>query len=219
MDAYLHILAGTVLFAGLERPALKTVLSCLQARICRYEKGAYICRQGEALSGPMALVEGKLHIQRDDHWGNRSILSSICVGDMLGESYIGPDCGAFLLDVVAVEDSTIIHFDTGRIFSLCSKACGCHQQIIQNLCSALAEKNRTLVRKMGHMAHRSLRGKLVSYLSEEADRKGSTSFDIPFNRQQLADYLSVDRSALSNELSKMRAEGMLTFKKNHFTLL
>ena len=91
--------------------------------------------------------------------------------------------------------------------------------VVQNLFFAISEKNRQLVQKLDHMGKRTTREKLISYLSEEADKQGGRSFVIPFNRQQLADYLSVDRSAMSNELSKMRDEGLIQFEKNHFTLL
>ena len=167
----------------------------------------------------MVLVEGSLHVQRDDYWGNRSILNQISVGEMFGEAYVSPDSGPLLNDVVAVQDSTVILFDVRRILTVCSSACRFHAMTVQNLFFAISEKNRQLVQKLGHMGKRSTREKLISYLSEEAGRHNSSTFTIPFNRQQLADFLSVDRSAMSTELSKMRDDGLLLFEKNRFTLL
>ena len=165
------------------------------------------------------LVSGELHIQRDDYWGNRAIVNRIAVGEMFGEAYIAPESGALLNDVVAVEDSAVIFFDVRRIITVCSSACRFHSMVVQNLFFAISQKNKTLVQKLGHISKRTTREKLISYLSEEAKRQNSASFTIPFNRQQLADFLSVDRSAMSNELCKMRDEGLLEFEKNQFKLL
>ena len=117
------------------------------------------------------------------------------------------------------ENSAVFFFEVKRVITTCSSACRFHSMVVQNLFFAISEKNRSLVQKLGHMSRRSTRDKLISYLSEEVKKQNSTSITIPFNRQQLADYLSVDRSAMSNELCKMRDEGMLEFEKNRFKLL
>ncbi len=219
MKKYIPILKRTQMFAGVCDQEVMAMLSCLGARLNTYKKGEYVLRQGEHLSDITVLVEGNLHIQKDDYWGNRSILGQIAVGEMFGEAYVAPDSGALLNDVVALEDSVVIFFDVKRILTTCSTACRFHAMVVQNLFFAISEKNRKLVQKLGHMSKRSTREKLISYLSEEAKRYNSSSFTIPFNRQQLADFLSVDRSAMSNELCKMRDEGLLVFDKNQFRLL
>ena len=219
MKKYIPILKRTQMFAGVGEDQMSAMLSCLGARLNTYKKGAYVFRQGEHLRDIVVLVEGNLHIQEDDYWGNRSILAHIGVGEMFGEAYVAPSSGPMLNDVVAVEDSAVIFFDVTRIITTCSSACRFHAQVVQNVFFAISEKNRKLVQKLGHMSKRSTREKLISYLSEEAKRQNSLSFSIPFNRQQLADFLSVDRSAMSNELCKMRDEGLLEFEKNAFRLL
>ena len=218
MKEYISILKRTRLFAGVGDSEIELLLSCLSARLCTYKKGEYVLRQGEHLSDIIVLVDGNLHIQKDDYWGNRSILGQISVGEMFGEAYVTPESGAVLNDVVALEDSVVVYFDVKKIITTCSSACRFHATVVQNMFFAISEKNRKLVQKLGHMSKRSTREKLISYLSEEAKRKNSSSFTIPFNRQQLADFLSVDRSAMSNELCKMRDEGLLEFQKNKFTL-
>ncbi|MEE1313183.1 MAG: Crp/Fnr family transcriptional regulator [Lachnospiraceae bacterium] len=219
MKKYIPVLKRTQLFAGVGEDDIAAMLSCLQAKFYTYKKGEYVFRQGEHLNNITVLVEGNLHIQRDDYWGNRSIIHSIGIGEMFGEAYVAPDSGAILNDVVAVRDSAVIFFDVARILMVCSSTCKFHSTVVQNLFFAISEKNRKLVQKLAHMEKRSIRKKLISYLSEEAKRQNSGSFTIPFNRQQLADFLSVDRSAMSNELCKMRDEGLLIFEKNKFTLL
>ena len=207
------------MFAGIVDNEIISMLSCLGARLGTYKKGEYVLRQGEQLSDIVVLVEGKLHIQKDDYWGNRSILSQISVGEMFGEAYAAPESGALLNDVVAIEDSVLIFFDVKRVITTCSSACRFHAMVVQNMFFAISEKNRKLVQKIGHMSGRTTRAKLISYLSEQAKKHNSAIFTIPFNRQQLADFLSVDRSAMSNELCKMRDEGLLEFDRNCFKLL
>lgn len=219
MKNYIPVLKRTKLFAGVAEEEIGAMLSCLDARLHEYKKGEYVLRQGEHMSFITILVDGELHIQRDDYWGNRAIIIPIAVGEMFGEAYIAPESGALLNDVVAVEDSAVIFFDVRRIITVCSSACRFHSMVVQNLFFAISEKNRKLVQKLGHVSKRSTREKLISYLSEESKRQNSARFTIPFNRQQLADFLSVDRSAMSNELCKMRDEGLLRFEKNSFTLL
>ena len=219
MKKYIPVLKRTKLFSGVGEEDIASLLSCLGARKKEYKKGEYILREGEHISDIFILVEGKIHIQKDDYWGNRSILSVISVGEMFGEGYAAPESGALLNDVVAVEDSSVIFFDVKRILTTCSSACRFHNMIVQNMFFAISDKNRRLVQKLGHMSGRTTRAKLISYLSEEAKRQVSSSFTVPFNRQQLADYLCVDRSAMSNELCKMRDEGMIRFGKSRFELL
>ena len=218
MKEFVPVLKRTKLFSGVGDDDISTMLSCLEARLLTYKKGEYVLRQGEHLSDILVLAEGRLHIQRDDYWGNRSILGHIGVGEIFGEAYVAPESGTLLNDVIAVEGSSVFFFDVKRVISTCSSACRFHTMVVQNLFFAISEKNRGLVQKLDYMSRRTTREKLLSYLSEEAKKQNSASITLPFNRQQLADYLSVDRSAMSNELCKMRDEGLLEFEKNRFRL-
>ena len=219
MKKYIDVLKRTKLFSGVGENDIEAMLTCLGATLGVYKKGEYVLRAGEHLSKIMVPVKGSLLIQNDDYWGNRSIISHVSAGEMFGEAYASPDSGAILNDVVAVEDSDVIFFDIHRIIAVCPSACRFHSMTVKNLFFAISEKNRKLMAKIGYISNRTTRNKLLAYFSDEAKRHNSASFDIPFNRQQLADFLSVDRSAMSNELSKMRDEGLLEFNKNHFTLL
>lgn len=218
MEIFIPILKRTKLFAGVGDEDIGSMLSCLGARLCTYKKGEYVLRQGERLSDILVLAEGSLHIQKDDYWGNRSILGHIGVGEIFGEAYTAPENGTLLNDVIAVESSAVFFFDVKRVITTCSSACRFHSMVVQNLFFAISEKNRSLVQKLDYLSRRSTREKLISYLSEEAKKQNSAYITIPFNRQQLADYLSVDRSAMSNELCKMRDDGLLEFEKNRFKL-
>ena len=219
MKKYIEILKRTQLFSGVGENEISAMLNCLQARLLTFKKGDYIFREGEHIDNITVLVEGKLLVQHDDFWGNRNIVNVIRIGEMFGEAYVAPESGALLNDVIAEEESAVIFFDIKRILTVCSTACRFHSMVVQNLFFSISEKNRKLVQKIGHMSKRSTRSKLLSYLSEEAKRHNNSQFTIPFSRQQLADFLCVDRSAMSNELCKMRDEGLLQFDKNEFTLL
>lgn len=219
MKKYIPILKKTQLFSGASDEDIEAMLGCLQAKLCTYEKGEYVLREGERVERLMMLVKGELHIQRDDYWGNRSIISMVGVGEMFGEAYAAPESGPLMNDVLAVEDSAVIFLDIGKLLTVCPNGCKFHAMAVKNLFFAISEKNRKLVRKLGYMSQRTTREKLIAYLSEEAKRHNSGSFSIPFNRQQLADFLSVDRSAMSNELCRLRNEGLIEFEKNRFKLL
>ena len=208
----------TKLFAGVEDEEITLMLSCLGARSHSYRKGQYVLRPGEQLSAILILVNGCLHIQKDDYWGNRSILGHIGVGEIFGEAYTAPESGTLLNDVIAVESSAVFFFDVKRVITTCSSACRFHSMVVQNLFFAISEKNRSLVQKLDYLSRRSTREKLISYLSEEAKKQNSAYITIPFNRQQLADYLNLERTALSKELGRMQKEGLIWTRKSHFVV-
>ena len=219
MKEFISILKRSWLFAGVTEDEIGTMLSCLEAKKRIYKKGEYVFRQGERIDQIAVLVKGELYVQQDDYWGNRSILHNVGVGELFGEGYLAPESSISLTDAIAAQDSTVVFFNVRRVITTCSNACRFHAAVVQNLFFSISEKNRQLVQKLSHMSRRTTREKLISYLSTESKRHGSASFTIPYNRQQLADFLSVDRSAMSNELGKLRDEGLLIFEKNHFQLL
>lgn len=219
MKKYSDVLKRNQLFFGVSEDNIEAMLNCLSATYKDFKKGEYIFRQGEYIDNIFVLLSGCVHIQSDDYWGNRSIVSEVSEGEMFGESYAVHGSSAVLNDAVATTDSTVAFLNVNRLVSVCSNACTFHSTVIKNLLFALTSKNRNLMQKLTYISKRTTKEKLISYLSNQAKLAGSNNFSIPFNRQQLADFLSVDRSAMSNELSKMRNEGLLTFNKNTFTLL
>ncbi|MBQ1224256.1 MAG: Crp/Fnr family transcriptional regulator [Oscillospiraceae bacterium] len=218
MEKYIPILKNTRLFSGIEADEAAKMLGCLQARVGHFKRGEYVFHRGEKPKAVCVLLSGELHLQHDDYWGNRNITGRVGVGEIFGESYAAPSDDVVMSDVIAVRDSEVIFFDVLRMLTVCSSACRFHTAVVQNLFFSVSEKNRGLEKKIDHLSRRTTREKLISYLSEEAKRNRRSSFEIPFNRQQLADYLSVDRSAMSAELSKMRDEGLISFEKNRFEL-
>ncbi|MCD8223222.1 MAG: Crp/Fnr family transcriptional regulator [Clostridiales bacterium] len=219
MKKYIPVLKCTSLFQGVSEEEILSMLDCLGAALKSYQRGEMVIRQGDYLSDIMVLVEGKLHIQRDDYWGNSNLINIVEVGEIFGEAYAAPDSGAIVNNVIAAADSSVIFLDAKKVVTTCPSACKFHSLVVQNLFYAISQKNRKLMQKLGYLSNRTTREKLMSYLSEESGRQNSVTFTIPFNRQELADFLSVDRSAMSRELCKMRDEGLIRFERSRFTLI
>lgn len=214
----LSILKKCRLFSGMQSEEIQTMLECLGRRQGRFQRGQEIFG-GDAAPREMGLVlSGSVYIQQEDFWGNRNILTAVLPGEVFGESYACFPDVPMAVRAVAAEESTILFLNVERILHTCPTACRFHTRLIQNLLETLAGRNLRMQEKLLHLSGRSIRGKLLSYLSAEAARQGSDSFTIPYDRQQLADYLSVDRSALSAELSRMQKDGILTFKRSTFKL-
>ena len=219
MEKYIDILKDSRLFAGVKKDDICAMMSCMSARISSYKKGEYIFRQGDILNDLFIVLEGSIHIQSDDYWGNRSILNEVTKSEIFGEAYAVHNYSPTLNDAVASSDCIIAVFSLKKMMTVCSNMCRFHSLVIENLVDILATNNLSLVQKLTHITKRSTREKLISYLSLQSKLNHSNSFSIPFNRQQLADFLSIDRSAMSNELCKMRDEGLIEFHKSNFTLL
>lgn len=209
----------SLLFRGLSRQECLSMLSCLDPVVKTYEKGEYILSGGEAIHAACLTMEGNVHLTREDAWGNRHLIGFAGKGELFGESYACLPQIPLTVNAVAAEPCKIAFLDIGRVFHTCSRSCIIHQKLIENFLSVLAGKNLTLMEKIDHISQKTTREKVMAYLSLEAMKQQSNSFAIPFNRQQLADYLCVERSALSAELGKMQREGLIWFQKNRFRIL
>ena len=215
-----HIfLSKTILFQGIEPEEVKGMLSCLGAEVRSYQRGSVIYHMGDHISSMGIVLSGSVSIENDDVWGNKSILDKAGPGQVFAETYACVPDEPLMISIVALETTEILFLDMERVMHTCSNACSFHGKLIRNLLSVSLQKNLNLSRRIFHTSSKSIRGRLLSYLSFQATQHGSRSFTIPFRRQQLADYLSVDRSAMSNELSKMQKDGLLQVERNHFTLI
>lgn len=214
-----EIVGKSPLFQGIKGEDIASMMDCLSARQEHFSKGETILSEGDKLQEFAMLIRGSIIVEREDYWGNRSIMQRVEAPDIFGEAYATPGSEPLLYYVIAAEDTDVLFLDCNHLLTVCTTGCDYHNRLIQNLFVIIAEKNRRLTGKLRHMSKRTTKDKLLSYLSEVHDRVGSQVFDIPFNRQQLADFLSVDRSALSSELSKMQKEGLIRYNKSTFELL
>lgn len=219
MKQYLAILQKCGLFAGIDGEQLLTMISCLGGMVRGYEKNQLILAEGDAANRIGVVLSGAVQIVRGDYYGNRSILTELQPSQMFGESFACADVSEIPVDVVATENSEVLLIDARRILHMCSSACGFHNRLIYNLMKLVATKNLLFHQKLEIISKRSTREKLLSYLMLQAKQQGSNSFTVLFDRQELADYLEVDRSGLSAEISKLRKEGVLECQKSRFTLL
>lgn len=215
---YINIIASSKLFEGICADEIIGLLPCLSATEQNYKKDSYIYHMGDTTTKIGLVISGCVHLVKEDYWGNHTILSEVMPGEFFGEAYACLKTESLAISCVSTEPTTIIFLDIQKIITVCTSACNFHTRLIQNLMMVLAQKNVLLTQKLDHISKRSTRDKLLSYLSAQAAKQHSNTFTIPFNRQQLADYLSVDRSAMSSELCKLRDQGLLTFYKNSFTL-
>lgn len=219
MKNYLNIIKKSSLFYGIREEEIESLLKCLSATTKKYTKNQFVFSLGENIDSVGIVLSGSVHIVKEDFWGNSSILSKVVPGQVFGETFASMQTKELGVNVVAQEETEVLLLNVRGIITICSANCEFHTRLVRNMLFVLAEKNYLLTRKMEHMTQRTTREKLLSYLSDESQKNVSSVFEIPFNRQQLADYLSVERSAMSNELSKLRDEGILEFNKNHFELL
>ncbi len=211
-------LANTLLLSGTTDNEIKSILQCLQATTKEYKKDEIIYYAGDVVDSIGMVLSGSVNIESNDILGNKSILDHIESGQIFAETYSLIPNEALMVDVVAAQNCEILFLNTGKLVQVCSNTCTFHNKIVRNLLTISARKNLNLSRRSLHTSSKSIRGRLISYLSQQAQSNENYQFTIPFNRQQLADYLGVDRSAMSNELSKMQKEGILTFSKNTFKI-
>lgn len=218
MKDYLSVIRSSQLFSGVSEEEVIAMLSCLKAERKDFPKDAFLLRAGDTAESIGLVLSGSVLVIQEDIWGNRNILSKAGPGQTFAAAFACAPGSVLNVSVVAETPVTALFLDVKRILTVCPSACAHHSRIIRNLLGELAEKNLRFGEKLTHMGQRTTRSKLMSYLSAEAQRRGAVEFDIPFSRQQLADFLGVERSGLSLELGKMKQDGLLDFHKSHFVL-
>lgn len=214
-----EIILKSKIFKNIEENEVDLLLKCINNYRKTFKKGEVILREGEKTEYMGIVITGSVVVERADLWGNNTVLGVISPGGIFAETYSILNDEPLMINVYANEKSEILFLRTNEIFKTCEKSCNFHDQLILNLIRIASFKNLNLSRKILHTGPKTIRGKLLSFFSEWVKKENSLSFSIPYNRQQLADYLSVDRSAMSNELSKMQKEGILEFKKNKFKII
>lgn len=218
MEQYLFILRNSPFFQGMTEEEILSVLHCVSAVVQRKKKDEYILRVGDSTESMGLVLRGSVLVLQEDLWGHRNIIHRIGPGEYFAEPFAATAGSVLNVSVVADEDSEIMLLNMERFLRTCPHACAHHGRMVRNLVSVMARRVLDLNEKLTHMAKRSTREKLLSYLSAESMRQGKLSFTIPYDRQQLADYLSVERAAMSVELSKLQKEGLLKTNRNHFEL-
>ena len=204
------------LFEGIADGELNGMLRCIGAAERRYQKDEFILHAGDDVPGVGIVLHGGVQVIKEDFEARRTIMANLGPGDLFQEAFACAGIKKSPVAVLAAADAGVLFIDCGRIVTVCGNACAYHARLIRNMLRLLADKNLALNRKVDYLLIRSLRGKLAAYLLEHSG--GGAQVGIPFDRGGLADYLSADRSALSRELGRMRAEGIIDFYKNSFKI-
>lgn len=217
MDYY--YIMRSLLFEGLERTDVEGLIACLSPELRHYGRGGVIYRAGDAVTRMGMVLEGQVRVECANVWGENTLLVMVEPGKTFGEAYACATPGEpLLIDIVADKDSQILMFDVARFMAPCAKGCERHRVAANNFTRLLALRNIELSRRAFITAPRTIREKVQSYLSFQAAQHGTSSFAVPLNREQMAAYLGVDRSALSAELSRMKAEGLIDYRMRSFTV-
>ena len=219
MNKFSNILQQCELFQGIGEAELLSLLERLPARRRAFAKNGFIFTSGDKTGFVGIVLSGAVHVIHEDFWGRRKIVSRIESSGIFGESFACAALEHLPVSVQAVEETEVLFIDIQQILNPRAPVSAFYTKLTANLAVLLAKKNITLIRKLENVTQTTTREKLLSYLSEEAKIAGKSAFDIPFNREELADYLSVERSAMSAELSRMRNDGIVQYRKNHFQLL
>lgn len=207
------------LFHGIEQDNLPVMLGCLGYRMETYKKGEFISMEGEHLENIGLVVKGSVDMIKEDFWGNKTILMRMRQGSVFGETFI---CGSASLATVsfcAASDTEVLFLPFKRVMHTCTNACAFHHRLVENMVQLIADKNLELMRKVEVVTKKTLREKILAYLSQQAQQEGGSYFEIPLGRIELAEYVCADRSALTRELNAMKEEGLLDYDRNMFRLL
>ena len=218
MEKYISVLKKSIIFNGLSDEEIRATLIDLTPKKISYEKGNFIIRNGDIIKSFGIMISGKAIVIKEDFWGNRSVISELLSGDIFAETFACLKNSIAEISVEALEKTEVMFFNVEKILEGNIKSEDCQRKIIRNMLVNLAKKNLNFTRKIEHIKKKTIREKLLSYLSGESMKNNSLTFEIPFNRQQLADYLSVDRSAMSRELKKMKDEGLIQTNKGIVTI-
>ena len=219
MEQYFSLLLHSPLFEGISREDLNSLLQCLGARREDFAKGDPVFLEGDPAGFIGFVLEGSVQIVQDDFHGNRSILTIVQAGEPFAEAFACARVEYMPVSAYAVQDSRVLWLACGKMLSVCTNACGFHNTLVQNLLQLVSQKSLALSQKIRFMAQKTTQEKLMAYLLNQAKQQGAAEFTIPLDRQALADFLGVERSAMSAELSKLRAKGVLETQGAHFRLL
>ena len=207
------------LFHGIKPEDMKPMLSCIGYHIGTFKKGDIVAFEEENMKHIGIVMEGAVDMVKEDLWGNKTMLVRTGKDELFGETFA---CGSDNLSVVTFlvsEEAEILFLPFNRVMHSCTMACRFHHQLIENMVHIIADKNRDLMRKVEVVSKRTIREKILAYLSIQAQTQASRYFEIPLGRVELAEYLCVDRSALTRELTKMREDGLIDYDKNCFRML
>lgn len=218
MKEFFPLLSACPLFFEIEPEKICAALNCLGPMESFIPKGAAVFHEGDSVQHIGIVLSGSIELTRTDRAGRRIVMMSADPGTLLGDTYLCAGISQAPVTATAVLDSAVLSFDGRRLLTACENNCSIHRQIIRNLMRSVAQKNLALTQKIYLMSRRTTREKLMTFLTEQARYQGAAEFRIPYDRQSLADYLGVERSAMSAEIGKLKKDGIIDCKGSWFRL-
>ena len=219
MEEYFEALARCSLFEGIDRSQTQELLGCLDGKIIDIAKGDPVFLEGDPAWFVGVVLSGRVQIVRDDYYGKRSVLTVVPPGGLFAEAFACAGLEKLPVGAIALQKSAVLLLDCERMLAGCSRACSFHSRLRGNLLRGIAQKNLVLIRKIRCMSPKTTREKLMEFLLDQAKQHGSPEFVIPYDRQALADYLGVERSAVSEEISKLKKSGLIDSRGSWFRVL
>ena len=207
------------LFLGIRPEDMEGMLGCIGYYVREYQKGKIISFEAETIHHVGVVLSGSVDMIKEDVWGNRTMLLRSYTEDVFGETFACGEDSMSVVTFVAAEDSKVMFLSFCRVMHTCTHACVFHQTLIENMVRIIARKNLELMRKIEVVSKKTLREKILAYLSIQSQSQGTNRFEIPLGRVEWAEYLCADRSALTRELAKMKEEGLIEFQRNTFEIL
>lgn len=219
MDKYFSAISSSKLFANIKEDDLKALLNCMGSWVKTYAKGEYIAIEQAEMHNIGFILSGKVDMIKEDLWGNKTILVRMGYQDIFGETFACGDNHLSEVTFLAVDDTAVLFMPFDRVMRSCNLVCNFHHRLIENMVILIAEKNVELMRKVEVTTKKTLREKILAYLSQQSQIMNDSNFEIPLGRLELADYLCADRSALTRELAKMKKDGLIDYNRNTFKIL
>jgi CRP-like cAMP-binding protein len=216
MENYFEILSGCPLFHGIESSDFESMLKCLGAKTLDFSKGTPVFLEGSAAQYVGIVLRGAIQIIWEDYYGNRSVLTMLKPGELFAEAFSFAGLETMPVSAIATKDSTVLLLNCRRVVTVCQHTCRFHNRLLKNLLQGMAMKNLAMTQKIRYMSQKTTKEKLTSYLLDQAKQNESFEFTIPYDRQSLADYLGVERSAMSAEISKLKKSGQIDTKGSWF---
>ena len=218
MEKFFEILSQCPLFNGIEQSDLNSMIACLNGKTTNIPKGNPVFLEGTPARYVGVVLSGTVQVIREDYYGNRSIITALQPGELFAEAFSFAGLETMPVSVIAMSDSEVLLLDCRRVLTSCSNACHFHSILLKNLIQGMAKKNLALSQKIRYMSQKSTKEKLMAYLLDQAKQHKSTEFVIPYDRQELADYLGVERSAMSAEIGKLKKSGQIDTKGAWFCI-
>ena len=218
MENYFEVLSQCPLFNGLDASDFGNILKCLDAQSMELAKGTPVFLEGAPAQFVGVVLDGAIQILREDYYGNRSVLTVLEPGELFAEVFSCAGLDTMPVSAIAIKKSTVLLLNCRQLFTVCGNTCRFHNQLLQNLLQVMAMRNLAMTQKIRYMSQKTTKDKLTAFLLDQAKQNGSSEFTIPYDRQALADYLGVERSAMSAELSKLKKSGQIDTKGSWFCL-